>query len=172
MAISMGAILGANLLGSLFATHQGAKANNAIRSDMNKQIADLEGLFAQERDRDPFSRPDVQAALSQIREGLRDSTKVHQGNAIRTGATAEKQVAAGAGAGKVYSDSVTGILGMDSRRREHAQNRLQNMIMGLKGQDMQMAMADAQKWPQLMQNLGGLSSAAIDVLGAPKPPID
>jgi len=163
--LATGLIMGGNLLGSAFASHQSGKANRKVRAGIDQQINELEGLFSQEKHREPFSRPDVQAALGRTRESLRDMTKQQRDNAIRSGATTESQVAAGRSAGKGYADAMTNILQHDRRSRDMAKNRYQQMLMGLRGNKTQIDLQDAQRWPQLMQNMAGLSSAAVDILG-------
>ncbi len=160
-----GLILGGNLLGTALAAHQSAKANKAIRSDLAGYISEMQGLFDQERHGDMWSRPDVQKTLSTTRDGLRDVLKSQGDNAIRTGATSERQVAGQGAVAKGYSDSIGNIMSMDARRREMAKNRYMQMLSGLRGQQMQIGMQDAQRWPQLMQNISGLSTAALDVFG-------
>lgn len=151
-------------MGSAFAANQGAKANRDIQKSLQDEVNLLEGFFNQEKYQNPFTRPDTQAALTRSRDALKDAMRVSRGNAIRTGATAESETASQGKIAEASGRSYTDILSGDARRREMAKNRYANMLTGAKGRKVNFDMQDAQKWQQMMANLGNLSDTAIDVL--------
>lgn len=168
MAISAGV----NLLGSLFAANQSAKANRTGQRYLNRRISSMQGLFDQERYGNVFDRPDSQAALTRSKDALRDILKSGQNNAMRTGATAEAQAAMKGQAGRGYSDLIGNVLQAGQQRKDYMTSRYQQMLSGLEDQKYNYMLQDAQKWPQLMQNIAGFSGNLADVLTMPKAPVN
>lgn len=161
---------GVNLLGSLFASSQSAKANNAAQRHLDRRISNVQGLFDQEQYGNSFNRADTQSALTRSRDGLRDIMKSTANNAVRTGATAEAQAAMKGQAGRSYSDLLGNILQAGQQRKDMMTSRYQQMLSGLEGQKYNYMLQDAQKWPQLMQNIAGFSGNLADVLSMPGSP--
>lgn len=155
--------MGGNILGTALASHMSGRANRAIRGDLRDQQNYLQGLMDEERHGNAFMRPDVQAMLSQIREGLQFSGRTRESNAMRRGSTTERKVADGSRAGENYTNMIRNILAQDSARRERAMNRYRQMYLGTRGEGRAYDAQDSQRWTQMMANMQGLSSAALDV---------
>lgn len=170
-AMSVTAIVaGANLLGSLYSGYHSAKANRENRRSIETRESEMQGLFDQNRHGNVFNQADAQSALTRTREGLKDILKADRNNAMRTGATAESQAASKGKVAGMYTDATSQILQTGQARKDMLGGRYAQMLNNLQDTKLNFDLQDAQKWPQLMQNIAGFSGNLADVLTMPKIP--
>lgn len=152
---------GGSLAGNLFGLGKSAKANRQYDkyiADMNQR---LENWYNKEYNTNYLDTEEAKSVLRLLFEQQKEQSEDLQNSAAITGASAEKQVAQKEKLNKNYTQAVTGMSGLGTRRKEN----IQNQYMGRKGQIDQLTLQNllnkSQNWNTFGQNV---SSTAQNLL--------
>ncbi len=167
MALPLMAIAaGASLASSIFGGIKSAQARKKQRRLLRKRENQLNNTFNREYYQDFLDREQSKSFLSQLRERMKDATKVADNSAVVTGATNEAKIAQKSALQKNYAGAVNQLAGMATQHKDNILNWYENAKSGIYGQKQAMLDHSAQQWANFMNNatnaaasFGGMAAA-------------
>ncbi len=153
MALPLMAIAaGVSLASSIFGGIKSAQARKKQRRLLRKRENQLNNTFNREYYQDFLDREQSKSFLSQLRERMKDATKVADNSAVVTGATNEAKIAQKSALQKNYAGAVNQLAGMATQHKDNILNWYENAKSGIYGQKQAMIDHSAQQWANFMNN--------------------
>lgn len=167
MAIPIAAIAAvASLAGSIWGGIKSAKARRKQRELLEKREKEINNVFNREYYQDFLEREQSKSFLAQLRERMKDATKVAGNSAVVTGATDEAKIAQKSALQKNYAGAINQLAGMATQHKDNILNWHQNAKAGIYGQRQGMLKHEAQQWTNFMNNALGAASSFSGMTGS------
>lgn len=162
MTLPLIATLGASLAGQGFSSFMAGRANRQAQDILDRRINSLESVFKLDQNQNFLDSEEAAGVMERLRDQVGTMTKRNERNALKTGQTAETQIATQDAATKTYGKALSDLSIYGKQKKDQNAFRYRNMLSSLYDRDMGLKHAKAQNWNQLGQNFSNLGGTFLE----------
>lgn len=163
--IVAGVGLAASLAGNAISKSKEAKEQRKIDAFLARRTREAEDFYRKESNTNYLDTAEGQSQYQALRRMLRENANRVDNSVVKTGATAESQVAAKASAGRSAAEGAAGMAAAGTKRKDNLRRDYMAQMAGLDQANMSRMQARAESWSNMASNASELGGRFID-LGA------
>ena len=163
--IVAGVGLAASLIGSAVAKKKEADQQRKMDAFLARRTREAGDFYRKESNTNYLDTAEGQSQYQALRRMLRENTNRVDNSVVKTGASAESQVAAKASAGRSAAEGAAGMAAAGTRRKDSLRRDYMTQMAGLDQTNMSRMQARAESWSNMASNASELGGRFID-LGA------
>lgn len=156
------ATLGGSLLGQGFSSYMAGRANKQAQDVLDRRINSLESAFKLDQNQNFLDSEEASSVMERLRDQVGTMTKRNERNALKTGQTAETQIATQDAATKSYGKALSDLSVYGRQKKDQNAFRYRGMLSSLYDRDMGVKQAKANNWNQLGQNFSNLGGTFLE----------
>lgn len=157
--------LAASVAGNAIAKSKEAKEQRKMDAFLARRAREAEDFYRKESNTNYLDTAEGQSQYQTLRRMLRENTNRVDNSVVKTGASAESQVAAKASAGRSAAEGAAGMAAAGTQRKDGLRREYMGQMAGLDQANMGRMQARAESWSNMASNASELGGRFID-LGA------
>lgn len=155
--------LAASVAGNAIAKSKEAKEQRKIDAFLAKRSREAEDFYRRESNTNYLDTAEGQSQYQALRRMLRENATRVDNSVVKTGASAESQVAAKASAGRSAAEGAAGMAAAGTRRKDSLRRDYMAQMAGLDQANMGRMQARAESWSNMASNASELGGRFIDM---------
>lgn len=159
--IVAGVGLAASLIGSAVSKSKEAKEQRKIDAFLAKRSREAEDFYRKESSTNYLDTAEGQSQHQALRRMLRENANRVDNSVVKTGASAESQVAAKESAGKIAAEGAANMAAAGTARKDNLRRDYMAQRAGLDQANMGRMQARAESWSNVASNAAGLATDFI-----------
>jgi hypothetical protein len=165
MALPLLATMGASVAGQGFSALMNARANRKAEEMLQGRIKGLENSLSLEENSNFLNSEEAAGVMERLREQMGQMTRRNERNAMKSGQTAEAQIAGQDAANKVYGKSLSDLAIYGRQKKDQNAFRYRNMLSSLYNQEQGLQKAKADNWTQMGENWSNMGGTFLNSFG-------